>query len=107
MKLTVNNRSRFPKAFKTRDGIKTVPPGEKATFPDAYALNEATIAALEADKVKIAVGETDASNGDEYEDMSVEDLEQLATDSGVMPEKGSGKNGAVLKADIIAALRAA
>ena len=51
--------------------------------------------------------EFDGEVSDELSDMSVAELTELAESSGVMPDEGSGKDGKVLKADIIAAIEAA
>lgn len=47
------------------------------------------------------------SNQLPYSEQDVESLKNLATERGIMPETGSGQNGAVLKADIVTALEQA
>lgn len=79
---------------------------------DSGELTEAKATELaDAGKVKITSGKkkAEAKEPEEtgYAAMSVPDLTELATELEVMPETGSGKDGAVVKSDIVAALEQA
>jgi hypothetical protein len=105
MRVTIKNGSHLAKAIPLYGGIGTVKPGKKATFDNARPIPDHVLAALQASGCDVTI-DGDEKPASEFADMTVEELETLALERDVVPETGTGKNGAVVKADLIAALSA-
>ena len=106
MAVTIKNTAPGLRGVNTAEGLVYIEPGATETVDISGELLEAAKARsyFEFD------GEPEAAEpeGDGLDNKSVGDLDKIIADEGVtVPETGSGKDGGVVKADKVAAIRAA
>ena len=97
--------------------IKNTQPGDRSVIEDGVAVfiapGDTVTVDLSDAELASAKGTgyfefgDDGKAGSEFTKLSTKELTELAEAMEVMPEVGSGKDGKVIKADIVAALEAA
>lgn len=106
--VTIKNTARALRGVNTDNGLVYIEPGETAEVEVSGGNLKAARAKsyFEFDG-KVDESDDAESQGDGLDDKSVGDLDKIIAAEGVkLPETGSGKDGGIVKADKVAAIRA-